>query len=504
MRQRILRPCSSSSPPPAAAQPSYVRTVRAGAFEAATVSLPGFLVAGGRRDRPGGPAGRRAAALRAEGPQGAQVALAVRSGAADAGAPGRRAERRGERLAGFDLAGQRRASRRSPACRGRCSRRPAGAARKVAEATAIDLRSVAGGGPGRPWIPVAHTGVLELLAPARAEAALAPQASLPLPVRGRAAALGAPPREPAGDPAAGRSAAVRRRSRGGRAAAAEDGPAAGRRRGPFRGLVAAAGRRAADGASGAISAWTARRPWPRPPSRRSASSPRSASASSSSAATARARGAPRRSPSRPTARSGSRSTPWPPTRTATAGRTSSWSIPAGLRGKELQVSAYRGLGGGKFDPEPRRWKLNDQATDWLYGPDLDRRRRARPPGPRRRPPPALSGRPEGIAPARRPSPLVVRVSGAPKKDAKRGDEREAGDGEAPAASASTSWRCWSCRAAAGSPWRRALRGTAGRCSPWSSGGSEGDLRSPSTRAFLRPAAARSSSRRGRPPCRPPA
>ena len=44
--------------------------------------------------------------------------------------------------------------------------------------------------------------------------------------------------------------------------------------------------------------------------------------------------------------------------------------PGGLRGKELLVSAYRGLGGGKFDKDPRRWKLNEQATDWLYGPDL--------------------------------------------------------------------------------------------------------------------------------------
>jgi VCBS repeat protein len=44
--------------------------------------------------------------------------------------------------------------------------------------------------------------------------------------------------------------------------------------------------------------------------------------------------------------------------------------PGGLRGRETQVSAYRGLGAGKFDPEPRRWKLNDQPRDWLYGPDL--------------------------------------------------------------------------------------------------------------------------------------
>ena len=46
------------------------------------------------------------------------------------------------------------------------------------------------------------------------------------------------------------------------------------------------------------------------------------------------------------------------------------AYPGGLRGKELLVSAYRGLGGGRFDPDPRRWKLSDQATDWYYGADL--------------------------------------------------------------------------------------------------------------------------------------
>ncbi|MFY9822174.1 MAG: VCBS repeat-containing protein, partial [Thermoanaerobaculia bacterium] len=44
--------------------------------------------------------------------------------------------------------------------------------------------------------------------------------------------------------------------------------------------------------------------------------------------------------------------------------------PAGLQGKELQVTAYHGLGGGHFDTRARRWKLGSQATDWLYGPDL--------------------------------------------------------------------------------------------------------------------------------------
>ena len=44
--------------------------------------------------------------------------------------------------------------------------------------------------------------------------------------------------------------------------------------------------------------------------------------------------------------------------------------PGGIRGREVIVSAYRGLGGGKFDPKPRSWKLNEEAWDWHYGTDL--------------------------------------------------------------------------------------------------------------------------------------
>ncbi|HEX4963143.1 MAG TPA: VCBS repeat-containing protein, partial [Thermoanaerobaculia bacterium] len=44
--------------------------------------------------------------------------------------------------------------------------------------------------------------------------------------------------------------------------------------------------------------------------------------------------------------------------------------PGGLRGKELQVIAYHGTGGGRFDPKPRSWKLGAEVADWLYGPDL--------------------------------------------------------------------------------------------------------------------------------------
>jgi hypothetical protein len=43
---------------------------------------------------------------------------------------------------------------------------------------------------------------------------------------------------------------------------------------------------------------------------------------------------------------------------------------AGLRGKEMTVLVHRGLGGGRFEPKPRRWKVNAEPTDWLYGPDL--------------------------------------------------------------------------------------------------------------------------------------
>jgi hypothetical protein len=43
--------------------------------------------------------------------------------------------------------------------------------------------------------------------------------------------------------------------------------------------------------------------------------------------------------------------------------------PGGLRGKEMLLSVHRGLGAGRFDPKPRRWKVNAEPTDWLYGPD---------------------------------------------------------------------------------------------------------------------------------------
>jgi hypothetical protein len=44
--------------------------------------------------------------------------------------------------------------------------------------------------------------------------------------------------------------------------------------------------------------------------------------------------------------------------------------PGGIRGREVVVSAYRGLGGGKFDSKARSWKLNEEVWDWHYGQDL--------------------------------------------------------------------------------------------------------------------------------------
>lgn len=101
--------------------------------------------------------------------------------------------------------------------------------------------------------------------------------------------------------------------------------------------------------------------------------------------------------------------------------------PGGMRGRETIVSAYRGLGEGRFDPDPRRWKLNDEATDWLYGPDLtgdnvpdfllyvkDRLL-------------LYPGDPKGSRPlAGRPA-WSVAVPGAPKKESRDDDDNESLD-----------------------------------------------------------------------------
>ena len=87
----------------------------------------------------------------------------------------------------------------------------------------VDLRSVTGALAGRPWLPVARTGLLELFGPASGALGAARLVSSAGP--GRAAALGPASHEPAGDFADRRSASVRDRTGGGGPAAAQDAAA---------------------------------------------------------------------------------------------------------------------------------------------------------------------------------------------------------------------------------------------------------------------------------------
>lgn len=101
--------------------------------------------------------------------------------------------------------------------------------------------------------------------------------------------------------------------------------------------------------------------------------------------------------------------------------------PTGLRGKELHVSAWRGLGNGRFDPKPRHWMINSQPTDWLYGPDLTSDRI----------PDLLvltggrlllyAGDPKGPRPLASKPVWGVTVTGAPKDDQKGEDEPDFDD-----------------------------------------------------------------------------
>ncbi|HKI02609.1 MAG TPA: hypothetical protein VKK31_11560 [Thermoanaerobaculia bacterium] len=105
--------------------------------------------------------------------------------------------------------------------------------------------------------------------------------------------------------------------------------------------------------------------------------------------------------------------------------------PGGLRGRETIVWAYRGLGGGRLAPNPRRWKLNDEASDWLYGPDLtadgvpdflvyvkDRLL-------------LYAGDPKGGRPLAGKPVWAVKVPGAPTKTGKEGNDEEGPGEEAP-------------------------------------------------------------------------
>ncbi len=410
------------------AQPAAnVRTVRAGAFEAATVSLPGFLVQAAGVSGPGGRPG---------------VALLL-SGQKDRKGPKTLwiydPERRTlERLAaglheevnavaGFDLNGNG-ALTPIAGMPGVLFTPAGGAVRKILESTAIDLRSVAGSLAGRPWIPVAHTGLLELLA--AKGGALSRGASFPLPVKAERLRWGLRLASPAvtllpGDPplfAAGPEAEGRRRLK--TVLLPSDGSA------PFEAwsLLPADERLMfdrrylrLDGAP-ALAATTFEKLGVFAKKRfRLFFLNRDRSRKGSSPALAVETDCPL----------------WYPLDAVAAdvdgdGRQDLvLAHPGGLRGKELLVSAYRGLGNGRFDPNPRRWKLSDEATDWSYGADLTGDGR----------PDLLvyagdhlllyPGDPKGSRPlAGRPL-WSFPVPGAPKKDQKGSGDEEGGEAPGP-------------------------------------------------------------------------
>lgn len=352
--------------PPASAQPTYVRTVRAGAFEAATVSLPGFLVQAAGVTGPGGRPGV-ALLLSAQKDRKGPKTLWLFD-------PERRTLERlasglnGEvnALAGFDLAGSG-AIAPIAGMPGTLFTAAGGAARKVGEGEAIDLRSVAGGGPGRPWIPVAHTGMLELLAPSGGT--LARKLSLPLPVRAERQRWGLRLASPPvtllpGDPpqfAAGPQAEGRRRLK--TLLLTVDGaapteawsllPAGERLIGDPRYLRLDGAPALAVTSFEKIGVFAKKR-------LRLFLLDRDRSRKGSPPALALDTDCPLWFPLDATAAD-----------TDGDGKQDLVLVhPEGLKGGELRVSAYRGTGGGKFNPEPRRWKLGDTAADWLYGPDL--------------------------------------------------------------------------------------------------------------------------------------
>jgi hypothetical protein len=345
-----------------------VRTVRAGAFEAATVSLPGFLVEAAGVT---GPGGRPGVALLLSGQKdrkGAKTLLFFDPQRRTLETLAARLHEEVNAVAGFDLAGNG-ALTPLAGMPGVLFAPAGGGSRKVLESTAIDLRSVAGSGPGRPWIPVAHTGVLELLA-ATPGGGLARRSSFPLPVRAERQRWGLRLASPPvtllpGEPplfAAGPEVEGRRRLK--TVLLPGDGSA------PFEAWSLLPGEERLmaydrvylrlDGAPAlAVTAFEKVGVFTKKRFRlfllgrdrsRKGSAPSLAVETDCplwyrlDALAADADGDGRQDVV--------------------------LAHPGGLRGKELLVAAYHGLGGGKFAPEPRRWKLNDQATDWLYGPDL--------------------------------------------------------------------------------------------------------------------------------------
>ncbi len=351
----------------ALAQPSNVRIARAGPYEAAIVSLPGFLVQAAGVTGPGGHPG--VALLLSDqkdlkGPKSLWLFDPERR-ALERLAAGLNEEVNA--VAGFDLNGNG-ALTPLAGMPGVVFTPAGGRPREVMAERAIDLRSVTGGGPGRPWLPVAHTGALELLV-AGPGGTLVRKASFPLPVKAErrrwGVRLSSPPASLLpGDPplfAAGPEVEGRRRLK--TVLQPADGSA------PFEAwsLLPAGERLAGD----------------RVYLRLDGAPVLAATSFEKVGVFAKKRlrlfllARDRSRKGSPPVFSTETDCPlWFPIDATTAdtdgdGRQDLVLVhPGGLRGKELLVSAYPGLGNGKFDPNPRRWKLSEEVTDWRYGADL--------------------------------------------------------------------------------------------------------------------------------------
>jgi hypothetical protein len=352
---------------PLNAQPASVRTARADAFEAATISLPGFLVEAAGVTGPGGRPGVALLISAQKDRKGPKTLLFFDPQRRTLETLAARLHEEVNAVTGFDLDGS--GALAPIAGMPGVLFTAAGAGHKLLESKAIDLRSVTGSGPGRPWIPIAHTGLLELLAPAPG-GGLARGRSFPLPVRAERLRWGVRLSSPPvtllpGDPplfVAGPQAEGRRRLK--TVLLLADGSA------PFEAWSLLPGEERLvtfdrgylrlDGAP-ALAATTFEKFGVFAKKRlRLFLLGRDRSRKGSAPSLAIETDCPL----------------WFRLDSLAADADGDGrqdlvlAHPGGLRGKELLVSAYRSLGGGKFDKDPRRWKLNEEATDWLYGADL--------------------------------------------------------------------------------------------------------------------------------------
>jgi len=295
-------------------------------------------------------------------------------------------------------------------------------ARRVLEEPHVDLRSVAGATAGRPWLAAAHTGLLELLGPAGG-GALARKTSFPLPVRAERLRWGLRLASPpvtllVGDPplfAIGPQAVGRRRIE------TLLQPAAGGEQTEAWSLLPEDERLTSD--------WRYLRVDGLPVLAATTFGKIGILAKKRLRLFVLGRDRSRKG-SAPSFAFETDCPLWHPLDVTAADADGDGrqdlvlAHPGGLRGKEIVVSAYRGSGGGRFDPDPRRWKLGEEASDWLYGTDLtgdgvpdflvlvkDRLF-------------LYAGDPKGSRPLSARPLWAVTMAGAPKKD--KGNEREEG------------------------------------------------------------------------------